>query len=533
MKKIILNVIALVLAGHGFSQTDTLENLGSQVNSVYHEIRPTISADGQMLYYVVEGNPKNTFYSSDKKSQDIWFSQLGEDGKWGPATQAPALMNAQANNAVFWISPDGNRVMIRGAYENGVYKGRGFSMLNKEGDGWSKPQMLNVPGYESLSKDMYSGGFMTSNGKHLLIYLSEEKNSFVNDIYVSHLQDDNTWTKPESLGTDVNTFEYDEISPFMAADGVTLYFASNRPGGLGEHDIWMVRRLDESWKKWSKPVNLGAPVNTPKWDAYFTLDASGQYAYLSSMERTTGGADLVKTKLDSLAQPNAVVLVYGKVIDAQTKLPMGATLYYDELGGKNEGNIMSEPQSGDYKMVLPYGKKYVMRATADSFNTVTDTIDLTIVDAYKQIHRDLYLTPEGVRIVNPDDSSRRNLDDLEDGEELREGEIITLNNVYFVFAKAYLKSESYPELDKVVKVLKANPGIKIELSAHTDWIGSREDNMKLSQDRATATKEYLEFKGVELGRIISRGYGETKPIANNMTAEGRQMNRRVEFTVIK
>ncbi|RYG22595.1 MAG: OmpA family protein, partial [Chitinophagaceae bacterium] len=425
------------------------------------------------------------------------YSQLGEDGKWGPATQAPALMNAQANNAVFWISPDGNRVMIRGAYEDGVYKGRGFSMLNKEGDGWSKPQMINIPGYESLSKDMYSGGFLTSNGKHLLIYLSEEKNSFINDIYVSHLNDDNTWTTPESLGSDVNTFEYDEISPFMAADGVTLYFASNRPGGLGEHDIWMVRRLDESWKKWSKPVNLGAPVNTPKWDAYFTLDASGEYAYLSSMERTSGGAD------------------------------------YDEVGGKNEGNILSEPQSGDYKMVLPYGKKYVMRATADSFNTVVDTIDLTIVDAYKQIHRDLYLTPEGVRIVNPDDSSRRNMDELSDDEELREGEIITLNNVYFVFAKSYLKSESYPELDKVVKVLKANPGIRIELSAHTDWIGSREDNMKLSQDRAISAKEYLEYKGVELGRITTRGYGETKPIANNMTAEGRQMNRRVEFIVIK
>src|SRR5690606_24207837 len=196
---------------------------------------------------------------------------------------------------------------------------------------------------------------------------------------------------------------------------------------------------------------------------------------------------------------------------------------------------LSEPGTGDYKMVLPYGKKYVIRATADSFHTITDTIDLTVVDAYKQIHRDLYLTPEGVRIVDPSDTTdgRRPMDEVGDDEELQEGEIITLNNVYFVFAKSYLKMESYPELDRVVKVLRANPDVKIELAAHTDWIGSRSANKRLSIDRAVAAKEYLKAKGIDGDRIITKGYGEDRPVASNMTDEGKQLNRRIEFTVIK
>lgn len=539
MKKLFINVIALVLAGNAIGQTQGKEviNLGNQVNSVYHEVRPTISADGQTLYFVVEGNPKNTRYASDKKSQDIWYSKLAADGSWSAATQAPKVLNALPNNAIFWISADGKRALIRGAFVDGKYVGRGFSMVHRDGDEWSKPEKLDVPGYEALSKDIYSGGFLTSDGKHLLIYLSTEKNSMINDIYVSHLGSDGKWSRPESIGSDVNTFDYDEISPFMAADGVTMYFASNRPGGLGSHDIWMTRRLDESWKKWSTPVNLGAPINTPKWDAYFSLDASGEYAYLSSAETAVGGVDLVKVKLDSSARPNAVVLMYGKMINGESKEPMSATLFYGEVGGEDEGNFVADPTTGDYKMVLPYGKKYTIRAEADKFNPLSDTIDLTVVDAYKQIHRDLYLMPEGgVKVVSPDgggDDGRRKMDELEEGEQLEEGEIITLDNIYFVFAKSYLISESYTELDKLVRLMKANPTISIELSAHTDWIGKQSDNLKLSEDRAIATKEYLEAKGVEMGRITSKGYGELKPIASNMTPDGRQKNRRVEFLVIK
>lgn len=536
MKKLYINLLALAIAGNAFAQ-QPMENLGSQVNSIYPEVRPTISADGKTLYFVVEGNPANKNFSKDKKAQDAWFSILGPDSVWGPATHAPEVINSLNNNAVFWASPDGNRLMIRGAFENGSYTGRGVSMVYKQADGWSAPQKLDVPNYDKMSKDIFSGAFMASTGKTILFYFSEEKNSFINDMYVSHLSDDGKWSQPENLGKDINTFEYDEISPYLAADGVTLYFASDRPGGLGMHDIWMSKRLDETWKKWSVPVNLGSPVNTKGWDAYFALDALGEYAYMASTEGKEGyQTDLVKVKLDENSRPNAVVIMYGKIVNAGDDTPLNSVIYYDKVGGETEGSIYSNPADGTYKIVLPYGSKYAIRTTADKFRPMTDTMDLTKVDAFKEIHRDLYLTPEGVRMVNPDDTlgtDRTNMEDLDDSDIITDGQTITLSNVYFVFAKHYLQTKSFTELDRLVKILKANPDRRVELAAHTDWIGSNAANMKLSNDRATAAKEYLVAKGIDAGRIVAKGYGESKPAATNATDAGRQLNRRIEFIILK
>ncbi|HRN92715.1 MAG TPA: OmpA family protein [Ferruginibacter sp.] len=536
MKKLVIPALALMVSGTVYGQTP-LENLGSQVNSAYPEARPTVSADGKLLYFVVEGNPKNTNYKNDKKAQDVWFSEKAADGTWGQAQQAPPVINALNDNAVFWIAPDGNRMMIRGAFDNGKYVGRGVSMVYKEAGGWSAPQKLDIPGYEQLSKDMYSGAFMASTGKTILFYLSEEKNAFVNDIYVSHLDTDGKWSKPESIGSDVNTFEYDEISPFLAADNVTLYFSSNRKGGAGSHDIWMTRRLDSTWKKWSTPVALKAPVNSKGWDAYFALDATGEYAYMATSEGSANNQpDLVKVKLDDQSKPNAVVLMFGKVLHAGDNTPVNATFYYDKIGGGNEGNIYSNPD-GTYKMVLPYGGKYVVKTTADSFNPLTDTIDLTNPDGYKEIHRDLYLTPEGyIRVIDPEggkDGDRKRMDEISEDDILEEGETVSLDNILFVFAKHYIQASSIEELNRLVRLMKANPGMHIELAAHTDWIGSKSDNLKLSKDRATAVKEYLVGHGIEAARITEKGYGESKPLMSNLTEEGRRQNRRVEFTVIK
>lgn len=536
MKKIVIPVMALFMSGQVVGQSG-LENLGTQVNSIYSEARPTISADGKLLYFVVEGNPVNTNYKKDKKAQDVWFSEKDDAGNWGQAQQAPPVINAVNDNAVFWISPDGNRMMIRGAFENGKYVGRGVSMIYKEASGWSAPQKIDIPGYEQLSQDLFSGAFMASTGKTILFYLSEEKNSFINDIYVSHMNEEGKWSRPESIGNDVNTFEYDEISPYLAADGVTLYFSSNRKGGLGSHDIWMTRRLDSTWKKWSSPVALKAPVNSKGWDAYFALDATGEYAYMSSTEGVNGGQpDLVKVKLDDQSKPNAVVLMFGKIVNAGDLSPVNATLYYNRIGGGNEGNIYSNPD-GTYKMVLPYGSKYVVKTTADNFNELTDTIDLTEPNGYQEIHRDLHLTPEGyIRVIDPNKQpgdDRRRMDEINEDDILKDGETISLDNVLFVFAKHYIQANSIEELNRVVRLLNANPDIKIEIAAHTDWIGKRADNQRLSNDRATAVREYLIGHGISADRITSKGYGEDKPLMDNMTEEGRSQNRRVEFTIIR
>jgi len=309
-----------------------IENLGSRINTRYPELRPTVSADGNILFFIVENNPRNTKYGYVQNSQDIWYAIRDEDGKWSEAYHMGYPLNTYFYNAVFWISPDNNRILIRNAYINGDYVGNGVSMsyLDRKGY-WSKPEMLKIRNYAKYDRGHQYGATMGHDGKTLLLYMSEEKNSFNNDIYVSFLLPDSTWSEPKSLGKKINLPKYNEMTPYLASDGVTLYFSSDRPGGFGDNDIWMTKRLDDSWQKWSEPENLGEPINTPDWDAFFTLDAGGEYAYLTNSTDTYGESDIVRVKLLEREKPNPVVLVSGNVFNAKTKEPISASLVYETL----------------------------------------------------------------------------------------------------------------------------------------------------------------------------------------------------------
>ncbi len=539
MKKILILTLVSISSLSVFAQP-AYENLGAKVNSLYSEIRPTISADGHYLYFVVEGNPKNAAYKTDKLAQDIWYSTLDESGNWGQAIQAGAPINTNKDNAIFWVSPDGNRILIRGAFDNGKYVGKGFSICNKTENGWGNPNRLKISGFNRMAVDKYMGASMANDGKTLFLYFSEEKNSFLNDIYVSKLNGDTeTWSTPEKLGNNINMDDYDEISPYLASDMATMYFSSNRPGGKGDYDIWMTKRLDSTWKNWSVPVNMGDSINSAGWDAYFSVDAKGDYGYLSTTTKTLGGTDLVKTKLSESQKPKTVVMVYGKVFNGQTKEPMDAQLFYDLVPGEtSEGNAITAP-NGAYKVTLPYGKKYSIRASAEKFFSVIDTLDLSDFGTYKEIHRDLYLYPvvedNKVLLDSSGNVIRSNMDSIGSIslDSLKEGQILSSNNILFDFGKSILRAESYTELDKIARMMLANTNVQIELSAHTDAIGGYSENLKLSDDRAFASKQYLISKGIKADRVVSKGYGETTPIASNLTDGGRQLNRRVEFRILK
>ena len=160
---------------------------------------------------------------------------------------------------------------------------------------------------------------MSQDGRTLLLYMTETKGGYNNDLYVSFLQPNETWSEPKSLGKKINLKDYDEMTPYLAADNVTLYFSSNRPGTLGENDIWMTKRLDDSWQKWSEPQNLGSPINTEDWDAFFTMDAGGEYAYMSSALKSMGESDIVRVKLLEKEKPDPVVLVSGNVYNKKNR----------------------------------------------------------------------------------------------------------------------------------------------------------------------------------------------------------------------
>jgi OOP family OmpA-OmpF porin len=291
-----------------------IENLGTNINSDLPELRPTISADGNILFFICENHPANTKYNSIRNSQDIWYTERDSFGNWGEAMHMDYPLNTYAYNAVFWISPDNNRILIRNAFIDGDYAGNGVSMSYRRKNGtWSMPQMLQIKNYQKYDRGRQNGATMSQDGQTLLLYMSENYGSYDNDIYVCFLETDGTWSEPKSIGKKINLPKYNEMTPYLAADGVTLYFSSNRPGGLGDNDIWMTKRLDKTWTKWADPVNLGAPINTEDWEAFFTMDAGGEYAYMSSALNGYGASDIVRIKLLEKEKPDPVVIVSGNV----------------------------------------------------------------------------------------------------------------------------------------------------------------------------------------------------------------------------
>jgi outer membrane protein OmpA-like peptidoglycan-associated protein len=478
-------------------------NLGPNVNSAYIEKQPYISPDGKTLYYVVDGDP------ASKGSDDIYYSTAETDSTWGPRQTFGSPINNAWPNAVLTATPDNNTLFLMHTYNtDGSPKAAGFSVSNRTVDGWSTPEDIKVDNYYNTGK--YNEFCFSPDRKIMIAGVTRSDSYGNNDLYVCFLKEDGTYSEPRNLGNTVNTFAQ-ESSPFLASDGITLYYATAGLPGFGNSDIFMTRRLDSTWVNWSKPQNMGPDLNTTAWEAYYSVAASGRYAFVvstdGSIDRT---ADLFSVKLPEVLRPKAVVLVHGKVLNTKTKEPLQATISYNILATDREvGLASSAPKDGSYKIALPAGEAYSFLAAREGFYPVSENIDLSKVTSYQEIERDLYLAP------------------------LEVGEVIRLNNLFFDFNKSVLRKESVAELDRVVNLLRNNPAMNIEIGGHTDNIGDDAVNNKLSLDRATAVKTYIGKGGIDAGRIVSKGYGKTKPVSANTTDEGRQKNRRVEFIIIK
>ncbi len=475
------------------------ENLGENINSTYDELLPVISADGKTLYICRVGDP------SGEGDQDIRISELMTDGKWGKAINPGQPLNNKDPNFVSSVTTDGNKVILGGSYNKGG-QGISYSTKNKSG-GWDEPLKLPVRDYYNLND--YNEFCMGGNGKVLLMTVERKDSYGDKDIYVSFLEENAEWSEPKNIGGVVNTAG-GETGPFLASDNTTLYFSSAGHPGYGSNDIFMTKRLDSTWTNWSEPVNLGPVINTPDWDAYYTLPASGEYAYFSSSKRAIGGIDIFRVKLPKEIKPDPVVLVSGKVLNAKTKEPIACNITYVFIDdGKEAGIASSGAADGTYKISLLIGKKYGFSASMEGFIAVNENMDLLALSEYTEIKRDLYLVPIEV------------------------GQTVRLNNVFFETGKWDLLKDSFLELDKLAQALIENPVMEIEIEGHTDDLGSETSNLSLSKNRAKAVLDHLISKGINATRLRSNGYGETKPLADNKTDEGRAMNRRVQFTISK
>jgi outer membrane protein OmpA-like peptidoglycan-associated protein len=490
------------------------ERLDENVNSEFTELNPILTPDGKTLYFSRKNHPGNIGGVNDK--EDIWYSELGPDGKWTLAkNMGPQFNNEFPNfvNAVSSATPDGKSVvmLLGNKYlENGKMLA-GVSMSNNINGAWSNPKAIDIENdYNYNERANY---FMANTRKSLLMSIEREDTRGGRDLYVSFAKNDSMWSEPLNLGLVVNT-SGEETAPFLASDDKTLYFSSNGFSGFGGSDIYMSKRLDDTWTNWTEPSNMGPDINSKLDDLFFNIPASSEFAYYSR-GMTEDNADIFRVKLPMFNSPEPVVIVRGKLIDSKTGKPIGAKIIYERLSdGKEVGVAQSNPETGEYEILLPGGQLYGVRAEAVGHLSENQNLDLTKVSKDSKVNKDITLNPIEVARIEPDAT-------------------IALNNIFFDFKKATLKPESFPELNRIVDLMKERSTMTVEISGHADATGPDDYNMWLSEWRANAVVTYLIKKDIVKERISVTFFGETKPASTNETKEGRRKNRRVEFKIVK
>ncbi|MCX7737333.1 MAG: OmpA family protein [Candidatus Kapabacteria bacterium] len=508
MLKGLLNLITItliLLAINYFelqSQSKKFEpqNLGSGVNSSCDELLPIISADGKTLYFCRD-NCKENF-----GGQDIWVSRLKPNGIWSNATNVGSPLNNEHNNFVISVTPDGNTLLLGNVYHKDGTVGPGISISKKIQGGWSFPERVIIKDYYNISS---SGSFFLANDGRTLLMTAQRDDSYgKKDIYVSFLNDDDTWSSPMNLGAAINSAE-EEISPFLASDGVTLYFSSEGRGGFGSADVFISRRLDDSWQNWTPPENLGPTINTTEWDAYYKVTAEGDWAYFVSDKNTFGGSDIFRVLLPEHLRPKPVVLMKGRVISYKSRVPLSAKIVYNIIPeSKPVGKSATDPDNGYYEITLPSGAHYEYFAESEGYISANWNLDLKLLTKYKEIEQNLELIPTA-------DS------------------IFCIRNVFFERAKSVLNKQAIADIQVGIDFLKENPDCVVEISGHTDITGSAQINEALAEKRAKVVADYFVSQGIPEDRIILKAFSFTKPVISNDTDEGRALNRRVEFLVFR
>lgn len=501
------------------------EALSKSVNSNYTEKLPVISANGRTLWLTRADHPQNIGID---RAEDIWYATMSDDGSWTEAVNPGPPLNNEYPNTVVSATPDNNMLLLYGIYEKETNNRQtnadsaqnirhkiirrhtpeysaGFFTSHRTADGWSAPKPVLIRNFNLLGDKI--SACLSSDQKTMIISMEREDSHGQNDLYVCDALPDGSWSEPLNLGPDVNSFD-DDSNPFLAADGITLYFATAGRSGYGDKDIFLSRRLDDTWQRWSEPQNLGPSINTPLMEASYTTTASGKYSYYVSKDTIQGSLDIFRLVLPDSARPKPIALITGRTLNGKTGRPIAADIYYERVSdGKEVGRAHSDPKSGVYTIALPAGERYGCRAESEGYASINDYFDMESLHNYTEIKRDLTLVP------------------------IEKGAVVRMNNIFFEFGKWNLASASFAELNRVVNFLNNYPDISIEIAGHTDSIGAPERNLLVSENRARAVADYLTGKGISQSRIIVRGYGASAPAAANTTEEERSKNRRVEFII--
>jgi outer membrane protein OmpA-like peptidoglycan-associated protein/tetratricopeptide (TPR) repeat protein len=485
-------------------------NLGEGINSSLDEYFPAITADDQTFLFT-----RNNRTERAPTQEDFMISKK-VNGIWQPAVLIPSAgINTPGNEGAPSLSVDGQILFFTvcqdqtGSFGPGRkgYGGCDIFYAEKVGEMWSKPYNLGTSVNSQYRETQPS---FAADGKSLYFASNRPGGLGEHDIYVSELQPDGSWGRPINLGKQVNSTG-DEQSVFIHPDGRTLYFSSNGRIGMGGFDIYIVRKDDKG--VWGTPVNLGYPINTHGDENSLLVGASGEIAYFASnREGGLGGLDMYKFDLYKEARPDLITYVKGKVYDIKSRAPLGA---HFELIDIETGKAVIESDAnsgnGEFLVTLPVDKNYALNVSQPGYLFYSEYFALKeLADKTKPFVMDVPMQP------------------------IDTGSVIELKNVFFETGKYDLKPESKAELNKLIAFLNTNKTIRGELSGHTDNVGDKKMNMTLSQNRAKAVYDYLvaNGNGLDPKRLTYRGYGDTKPKVKNDSDVNRAINRRTEFKVI-
>jgi len=476
-------------------------NIGDSVNSENDEYWPSITVDGQMLLFTRQeriGGKTNI-----RSQEDFYISKMTDNG-WGRSFNAGAPLNTPRNEGAQSVTSDGT-----GMYFTACDRPEGLGRCDiyfssYDGQKWSQGINLGAP---VNSRYWEAQPSISSNGRMLFFASNRPGGLGGMDLWYSVKDNDEKWSNPKNLGGAINT-PGDEMSPFIHFDGRTLYFSSNGHQGMGGHDIFYSRMNDDT--TWSEPVNLGYPINTYNDEMGLIIDASGSKAYFSSVRDEKYGKDIFYFELYPEARPEPVSYFKGKVMDKETGRLLSAEY---ELVNLKTGTVVANGKSGfdgNFLICIPSGANYGLNVNKKGYLFYSDNFMLEGIHSITEpFIKNVLLTP------------------------IKTGETVILANVFYEFDSWELKPESVIELKKLYKLLADNPAVCIEIGGYTDSIGTAAYNQVLSERRAKSVVDFLLSMGITVDRLSFKGYGATSPVADNITAEGRRLNRRTEVRVTR
>jgi outer membrane protein OmpA-like peptidoglycan-associated protein/tetratricopeptide (TPR) repeat protein len=474
--------------------------LSKTVNAFALQYFPVLTVDQQMLIFTARN------LTGQNNDENIYVSYR-KGAEWSAPEPISTQINTAENEGTCSITADGRTLVFTSCQGRQSFGSCDLFVSYRIGNEWVEP--INM-GPKINSYSWESQPSLSADGR-TLYFVSDRRGGYGRrDIWMSKLGEDGQWGTPTNLGPTINTPD-DDLSPFVHANGTTLFFSSQGHLGLGGYDLFF---SDIKSGKWSKPENLGYPINTHEDQVSLFVTADGQRAYYS-LEKGEGERR-ISSVLHEFVIPGPLVKKYnrsdylkGKVYDARTKQPLNAKIeVFNIVSNQLASTVQSDRKSGEYVSVLTEGAEYALYINKDGYLFKSLSFDFSQKKEYEPLVLDIYLEP------------------------IRKGATEILKNIFFKTAKYELELKSQTELDKIVSFLNGNKDLTLEISGHTDDVGKDEDNLVLSKKRAQALFDYLIRAGIPRPRIRFQGYGETKPAVPNTSEENRQLNRRIELKVL-